>query len=246
MEKNIKDITGKAYWDSFYGAKEGTGPSAVIDFSRYENRVVKWILENEINRSVPSSVLEIGSGNSLWLTWIGKDFDVKVAGLDYSEAGCRLLQQRFQQFGVEGSVYCGDLLSKENLCGEQYDLVYSLGVVEHFDDISGAIEAHLKYVKPGGSLLLTIPNLRAVQGCMAKLWKPQILEMHNIISARALKDIFRSLQLQHIQSLYAGLFGFNLLAWNVPPRWPRLEKYYNKITYYTHRFLDKRSVYWGI
>lgn len=40
-----------------------------------------------------------------------------------------------------------------------FDLVYSLGVVEHFPETDKAVEEHIRVLKPGGALLITTPHL---------------------------------------------------------------------------------------
>ena len=40
-----------------------------------------------------------------------------------------------------------------------FDLVYSLGVVEHFPETASALSEHVRVVKPGGMILVTVPHL---------------------------------------------------------------------------------------
>lgn len=40
-----------------------------------------------------------------------------------------------------------------------FDLVYSLGVVEHFPETDKAVEEHIRVLKPDGTLLITTPHL---------------------------------------------------------------------------------------
>lgn len=42
---------------------------------------------------------------------------------------------------------------------ESFDLVYSLGVVEHFPETDKAVEEHIRVLKPDGTVLITTPHL---------------------------------------------------------------------------------------
>ena len=42
---------------------------------------------------------------------------------------------------------------------ESFDVVYSLGVVEHFDETYLAIKEHARVTKKDGIILITVPNL---------------------------------------------------------------------------------------
>jgi len=63
-----------------------------------------------------------------------------------------------------------------------YDLVCSFGLMEHFTDISSIIKAHVKYMKPGGILLITVPNFLGVNGLLQYLFDPKNLAIHNLKS----------------------------------------------------------------
>jgi 2-polyprenyl-3-methyl-5-hydroxy-6-metoxy-1,4-benzoquinol methylase len=62
-------------------------------------------------------------------------------------------------FGGRGSFVLGDVISfagNDHNAG-QYDLVYSIGLIEHFPDKSDIVHAHVRLVRPGGLLLLYVP-----------------------------------------------------------------------------------------
>lgn len=39
-----------------------------------------------------------------------------------------------------------------------FDFVFSFGVIEHFDETEKSIEEHIRVAKPGGDILITVPN----------------------------------------------------------------------------------------
>lgn len=105
-------------------------------------------------------ILEIGCAGGKRLVWFNQEFGYDVYGIDYSQVGCELAEEMLRRNKVEGRIICGDVFDtsfQEKYAG-YFDVVYSGGVIEHFaapDDIVGA---HLKLLKKGGFLVITIPN----------------------------------------------------------------------------------------
>jgi len=44
----------------------------------------------------------------------------------------------------------------------KYDLVYSIGFIEHFTNWEDIIEMHIKMILPGGRLIITCPNFKSI------------------------------------------------------------------------------------
>jgi SAM-dependent methyltransferase len=63
---------------------------------------------------------------------------------------------------------------------KKYDLVYSMGFIEHFDNLRDTLLTHLKYLKPGGILLISLPNFRGVNGLLQRIFDPEMLSIHNL------------------------------------------------------------------
>lgn len=124
-------------------------------------------------------VLEIGCAPGKHLAYIAKFRDAKVTGLDYSEPGIAFCRELFSRLGVQGEFRCENLLST-TLPAESFDVVYSLGVVEHFDDPRPAIEQHLRLAKAGGLVLITVPNYGGVYGTLQRYFDPENLKIHNL------------------------------------------------------------------
>jgi SAM-dependent methyltransferase len=80
----------------------------------------------------------------------------EVAVLDIQTDAARSYEQAF---GGRGSFILGDVISysKVESNQRQFDLVYSIGLIEHFPDKSAILGAHVRLTKPGGLLLLYAP-----------------------------------------------------------------------------------------
>jgi SAM-dependent methyltransferase len=96
----------------------------------------------------------------------------------------------------------------------RYDVVYSLGFIEHFDDLEYVVRHHLKYLKPGGTLILGCPNWRGVYRGMISWLSPARFKVHNLaaMDARNWDGFEHSLGLTRLFRGYVGGFEPSLLA----------------------------------
>ena len=63
---------------------------------------------------------------------------------------------------------------------EFFDLVASFGLIEHFRDLNSILSAHIKFLKPGGILLISLPNFMGINGLLQKYFDPTNLSIHNL------------------------------------------------------------------
>lgn len=110
--------------------------------------VSRWV-------SPPGSFLDIGCGMGR-LMYVARRAGWQVKGLELSE---HMARQVSQKLGVE--VVVGDFLDGNPFHGEQFDLVALRHVIEHLPDSLEAIRRISELTKPGGYLLLEMPNIEA-------------------------------------------------------------------------------------
>ncbi|WP_340102800.1 class I SAM-dependent methyltransferase [Rhodohalobacter sp. 8-1] len=96
-------------------------------------------------------VLEVGSGNSSFVEHLTKK-GLQATGLELNEAAVQSAQERGLNVLKENI----ENHSKKNL--GQYDLVCSFQVLEHISDIYPFIAGMIKCLKPGGTLIICVPN----------------------------------------------------------------------------------------
>ncbi len=99
-------------------------------------------------------------------------------GLDYSDRGCRMLSDRAKREGALVAVYQQDLFEpSEDLIG-QFDLIYSLGVVEHFHSLSTVLLAMQRLLARRGRMLTLIPNMAGILGPLTRRYNRHVYEIH--------------------------------------------------------------------
>src|ERR1039458_5873969 len=61
---------------------------------------------------------------------------------------------------------------------KQYDLVLSGGFAEHFDDHELVIRKHAEWAKPGGLIVIIVPNLTHIHRLLCGWFAPETLRVH--------------------------------------------------------------------
>jgi len=118
------------------------------------------------------TVLEIGAGVGGYLAYMSQTFGYRAHALDYSPVACRRLAENFRLLGLPVEVFERDLLEGRLDGLPQFDLVYSLGLIEHFTDPMPVIAGHARLTKKGGLLLLGVPNFGGVNRVFLQIFKP--------------------------------------------------------------------------
>jgi 2-polyprenyl-3-methyl-5-hydroxy-6-metoxy-1,4-benzoquinol methylase len=154
------------------------------------------------------SILEIGGAPGQYLIYVAKNFPYKIHSLDYSVMGCKNTEKNFEMLGIQGTVYQRDLFSDRISDLPLFDIVYSLGFIEHFLDLEQVIERHLRLLKPGGILLIGTPNFLGINRSILKKFYPELLSLHNLPSMDIKNwEVFeKSFNLEPIFKGYIGGF----------------------------------------
>lgn len=91
----------------------------------------------------------------------------------------------------------------------RYDVVLSGGLIEHFADPTRALERHVAALAPGGTLVVTVPNFRGLNGLLQRGFDRENLAHHNVslMEPEALAERLRALDsLTEVEGFYYGAF----------------------------------------
>lgn len=171
-------LTTTAFWDGGYHAGAVSGPLMQGDFRRFPELEVAGAIERL--GLAGRRVVEIGAGGSALLTYLARRHGSTAAftGLDYAPEGCRLLRERARQEGVDVAVVEQDLFAPDASMLGQFDVAFSIGVVEHFTDLAGVLGAMKRFLAPGGVLFTLVPNVRGVPGALMRRYNHEVHALH--------------------------------------------------------------------
>lgn len=170
-----------------------------------------------------AAVFEIGCAPGAWLAWLAKERGCTVGGCDYATQALRATRKNFELLGVEGALHETDVRRLHGERQGRHDLVFSLGLVEHFTDTAAIVEAHARVCRPGGIVLVQVPHLRGLAGRPFHWADPNVMESHEDITPERLAQGARAAGLDPLMCECAGpLSAFVLLDRLKSPaaRWP--------------------------
>jgi 2-polyprenyl-3-methyl-5-hydroxy-6-metoxy-1,4-benzoquinol methylase len=196
------NLTNNKFWDSYW--KKVKLPSEVdMNFS-FDRCLASELKRNSNNFS--GEVFEIGCAPGKWLAYFYKEFGLSPNGIEYSKAGMNATYKNLTKLGIKSSIIYGDFFSTK--CNKKFDVVMSLGFIEHFDDPEIVIKRHLKWLKPNGILILGIPNFSNINGSIQNLLNKEILKKHNlnIMNLEFFNSLAQKFNLDKIFIDYIGSF----------------------------------------
>jgi 2-polyprenyl-3-methyl-5-hydroxy-6-metoxy-1,4-benzoquinol methylase len=176
----MERLSQNEYWQLGYRRRKNRlEPPDLNDFRNFATKRVVQTLESV--GLAGKRVLEVGAGDSEILLLLAKRLAgvAQFAGMDYSDAGCELLRDRSSHLGAEIEVINSDLFQPPKELIGRFDLVYSVGLVEHFGRLGDVLAALTRFLRPGGELVTIIPNMHGLLGTLTKRWNRAVYEIHN-------------------------------------------------------------------
>jgi len=204
-------LTTGDFWDSCYEGRAW----APFDDRNWRNLVsiqlVRLLKTLEIDGL---KVCEVGGGDGEVLAYLAKwypstDFSV----IDFSPVGCDLAQRRARNEGVQLNVYQADIFTPPSELIEKFDLVLSLGVVEHFTDLASVLAAKTRLLKSGGKVFSLIPNFSSpIYAYLCKRWSKTVYEDHVPHDMQSFLAGHNRAGLTPLRHGYLGAIEFGMLS----------------------------------
>ena len=200
------DRVGKELWEKIWrkGALEG-----YIGLERYMaiNKKLDKLFKRFLVKG-DKKILEIGCAKAKHLIYFAREFGYEIYGIDYSESGIEIANENLKIAGIQGTILCEDAF-KTSFKSESFNVVYSMGLIEHFENPKGIINVHINLLKKGGKLIITVPNFRNSLYLILSMFlrkDKEILETHNlsIMNKEKLKELMLN---QELKVLFLDYFG---------------------------------------
>ncbi|MDR3189090.1 MAG: class I SAM-dependent methyltransferase [Prevotellaceae bacterium] len=196
MENNLTD---RKFWQEYWKNYEYEKIPAKVPFKKFLPKL-----------DGAGSFIEIGGFPGVFAAYFYKRGCKDVSLLDFYID--KSIVNKFEAVNdiPQGAISCieSDFFKFET--DKKYDIVFSYGFIEHFEDTKDVMERHtkllnLKNVMGGGILLIILPNFRGLNGLIQYIFDRKNLRAHNLNSMKlsTLRNIATDLGLKNISVEYS-------------------------------------------
>jgi 2-polyprenyl-3-methyl-5-hydroxy-6-metoxy-1,4-benzoquinol methylase len=139
------------------------GKLIFLDASKKVKNVISEFVNREFKGRSGVRILEAGCGNK---------WDIKVKGFEYIITGVDVDQEALQlrkniKMDLD-EIIVGDLRTVK-MPKSEYNLLYNSFVLEHIDGAEGVLDNFRDWLKPGGVMILKIPDRNTVYGFLTRM-----------------------------------------------------------------------------
>lgn len=219
-------LTSKEYWSKYYtgrGLIEETQspqiyrnikPSLLRGYTQnYGSYLWEKFIDKYFSCDETKSVVEVGSAPGTHIVKFSKKFGYKAYGIEYTNDGAHLNRAVFRKNGIpEENVIHADFLDPafQTSYKDFFDIVVSSGFLEHFTNPKEVVQCHLNILKPGGLLLVSIPNFRYINFALKSFFGTEFISTHNLnlMDLDTFRDCFDFNNFEIIECRYIGGFKF--------------------------------------
>ena len=194
MQANNK-ITDEAHWGEYWKNYRFDEIPRDVVFEKYMIKLTRG-----------SSFIEIGGFPGIFAAYFHKRGirDVSILDFHMNEDIVRKLEK--QNGLLNHTIQCiqADFFNFET--DKKYDIVFSSGFAEHFQDTADVIRRHVNLMSKNGQLLILIPNFRGLNGKIQARYDKENLNAHNLKSMEInyLKEIMKPYGFYDLSVEYIG------------------------------------------
>lgn len=196
-------LTDRKFWVDYWSTFKAVPLPSGFFFTDLLSRFPKS------SATKPCRFIEIGGYPGNFSAYFQKTMGYQVTMLDYVVVPEPIRQVEQVNHLPANSISSieGDFFSyRDAEQTEKFDVVFSAGFIEHFEDTEKVVAQHLVFLKKGGTLFISLPNFRGLNGWIQKTFDPKNYAVHNIQSMdiSRLKGICKNLGLNDVDVFYHG------------------------------------------
>lgn len=159
----MKRLSEKKYWASLYNPEGFNKYSKIRALFSYSLQVYDYynIIKKHLKKT-DKNIIEIGCAPGIFLIKAYNKLGLKPFGVEYTENGKILTENNLKENRIKDfEIYLSDVFDENFQKNKKntFDVVFSNGFIEHFDDYKKTLDAHINIAKPGGLIVISIPNL---------------------------------------------------------------------------------------
>ena len=127
------------------------------------NRYIENIIRNHFNNLNGVKLLEVGCGRATSSIYQAKKLGISITPTDYSEAALDGANKNIKKYGVSALPQLADIYALP-FSDNSFDVVISLGVMEHIAKAKLAYQEMFRVLKPGGIVIsMNVPEHKNIQ-----------------------------------------------------------------------------------
>jgi 2-polyprenyl-3-methyl-5-hydroxy-6-metoxy-1,4-benzoquinol methylase len=217
-------LTDEAFWDRVWGDVQM--PALIDEKVRWQLALAR-LFKRVLSVDPTLSVFEVGCAPGRWLVWFNKNFGYTACGCDLSRRAAETARRNLEMCDVPGKVYTADITTGRDVPEHLFDVVVSIGVIEHFADPETVVRRHLDLLKPEGTLILEVPNMAGWVNhrLLSSAGMQSLLDVHNLstMSPAVFRSWAETFDLEVCCLEYVGGFDPGLVVYNhsYRSRWKR-------------------------
>lgn len=189
------NLTDRKFWEEYWKNYQYTKIPDHVFFEQYIPKMPQG-----------ATAIEIGGFPGTMSIFFHKKYGLDVSLLDYYIDTNIVNKLEKHNDLVSNTIHCieQDFFSYQS--DFKYDLVYSIGFIEHFEDTLDVIKRHVELLSENGDLLIILPNFRGLNGWLQKCFDRPNYDAHNLNSMKIklLNEIMKKLPVKEIHIDYIG------------------------------------------
>ena len=182
--------TDKKYWKNYYLDSITSQKQIISICSAYDDY---WDLFVNSCKSPPKNILEIGAYPGRYLSYLAWKYKLIPTAIDFNPDK-KTIENSIKSMGVNNyNIICKDFTKWNPI--NRYDLIISIGFIEHFDNFNQILDRHVKLLSKNGAILFMIPNKRGLRRIYGILCDKKNLNHHNLDCMS--KEVFKKFALKN-------------------------------------------------
>jgi SAM-dependent methyltransferase len=201
-----KKLTSKNYWENYYSHDHADKRHILNVCSHYDLFWEQFISTGSDSKTI----IEIGGYPARFLAYLAYKYKLTPTCLDFNSDE-KQIERTFGIMNIKNyNILHADFTKYKPQ--QQYDYLISLGFIEHFENFDEILDMHIPFVKPGGKILVMIPNKRFFRKYYDYLCDYENLKAHNLKSMhlRVFRDFAKRNHLKTEILQYHGGFAYNV------------------------------------
>jgi len=242
------ELTSREFWNKGYSNRHvGALPNS---HSLFDFEIMK-ILQQYLPSRKGLNLIEMGCGGSKWLPYFYRKFRYNVFGVDYSKTGVEKARENLVMSNCKGRIWHLDFVQDlpSNLYNS-FDILMSVGVIEHFDHPEKILGIFAKLLQKGGTIVTICPNMTGLAGYMQKVLSRETYNLHKIFSLASLRSwhIKTNFRIIYGSYFYLSDFGKVLPIWDrlpssIRPLYSGINSFINNFFVLSYRLIKKINEY---